>query len=417
MWVQVNEAVVFNKMKLRDYQKELGYQAFDILAEKGLVYLCMETRTGKTFTALFVCQLLNATKVLVVTKKKAIPSIEKDAAHFDFSTTVINYESVLKAKGSYDVVICDESHSLSAYPRPSQRQKNTKKVVAGKPVILMSATPSPESYSQLYHQFTINGRHFWAQNYRNFYAWAKNYVNKKTKYLYNREIVDYSEAKEKLVRKATYKYMLTFTQEEAGIEQRVTEKVLITQMPQTTYNLIKKIQRDKVYEVNGSAILADAKVKEMQKIHQISSGSVKLEDGSVICFDYSKAQFIKDYFKGQSIAIFYKFMGERMILKEVFDDWTDSPEDFQENGGAFISQFVAGREGIRIDKADAIIFYNIDFSFLSYLQSMNRIVSKEREKEAVLYWVFSDRGIEQEIYKTVKNKADFTVKMYRKWEP
>lgn len=80
----------------------------------------------------------------------------------------------------------------------------------------------------------------------------------------------------------------------------------------------------------------------------------------------------------------------------------------------FLGQFVSAREGIRLDSADAIIFFNIDFSFLSYEQSRNRIVSFEREKEAVLYWLFSDCGIERKIYKAVCKKEDYTLNWFKK---
>jgi hypothetical protein len=102
------------------------------------------------------------------------------------------------------------------------------------------------------------------------------------------------------------------------------------------------------------------------------------------------------------------------MLKMAFPDYTDNAFDFQNGkGNVFLGQFVSAREGIRLDNADAIIFFNIDFSFLSYEQARNRIVSFEREKEAVLYWLFSDIGIEPKIYKAVNNKKDYTLQHYR----
>lgn len=69
---------------------------------------------------------------------------------------------------------------------------------------------------------------------------------------------------------------------------------------------------------------------------------------------------------------------------------------------------MSSREGIRLDTADAILFYGIDFSYLSYEQSKNRIISKERTKEAVLYWIFCEGGIEEKILKAVRNKENYT---------
>ena len=102
-------------------------------------------------------------------------------------------------------------------------------------------------------------------------------------------------------------------------------------------------------------------------------------------------------------------------MKKVFNNWTDNPEKFQQsNDLIFIGQFISAREGIRLDTADAIIFYNIDFAYLSYEQAKNRIMSKERTKQAFLYWIFSEGGIENKIYKMVTQKKNYTNYYFKK---
>ena len=71
----------------------------------------MEVRTGKTLTSLGICDKLKVEKVLFITKKKAIPSIEKDYELLmpGFELVVINYESLHKIKQTgWDVIICDD---------------------------------------------------------------------------------------------------------------------------------------------------------------------------------------------------------------------------------------------------------------------------------------------------------------------
>lgn len=100
-------------MELREYQVTLSKQASEILSKYKIVYLAMEVRTGKTLTALETAKLFGSKKVLFVTKKKAIKSILKDYTDFNytFELEVINYESVHKVTGQFDIVIIDESHS------------------------------------------------------------------------------------------------------------------------------------------------------------------------------------------------------------------------------------------------------------------------------------------------------------------
>ena len=76
-------------------------------------------------------------------------------------------------------------------------------------------------------------------------------------------------------------------------------------------------------------------------------------------------------------------------------------------------QIVSGREGISLREADALIYYNIDFSATSYWQSRDRMTTKEREHSKV-YWIFSDGGIEKDIYKAVIKKKDYTVNHFKR---
>ena len=404
-------------MELRQYQKEISNKAAIFLKENGIVYLSMQTRTGKTITAFNIINLNGYKKVLFVTKKKAIQSILSDFKAFkcNFGIDVINYESVEKMPLIYDVAVCDESHSLGTYPKPSKRYKDLKKIVYNIPVILMSATPSPESYSQLFHQFTINKFHSWNKA-KNFYHWAKYYVIPAKKFVYGNEINDYSNANQEAIEKATGDYFFSISQNDAGIENTIKEHLLYCELRPETYEKIKHLQKYKVLRLdNNEVVLADTAVKEMQKCHQIFSGTVKTESGAMLIIDSSKAAFIKDYFAGKRIVVFYKFIAELNLLKMFFPDYTDNQVLFQKGlSNIFLGQFQSAREGIRLDSADAIIFYNIDFSFLSYEQAKNRIVSKERNKQANLYFIFSKNGIEERIYNVVKNKQDYTLNYYKK---
>jgi hypothetical protein len=58
------------------------------------------------------------------------------------------------------------------------------------------------------------------------------------------------------------------------------------------------------------------------------------------------------------------------------------------------------------------VYYNIDFSATSYWQSRDRMTTKDRRKNKI-YWVFSRKGIESQIYKTVTNKKDYTLSHFK----
>lgn len=411
-------------MNLRPYQKRISEKASELLKSKGIAYLAMAVRTGKTLTALETARLFGAQSVLFITKLKTIPSIKADYALLQKSTPlygleVVNHESAHKFIGrSFDVVVVDEAHCLGAYPKPTQKAKKVREVCANsKAVLLLSGTPTPESYSQLYHQFWISPRSPFAA-YKNFYRWAKYYVDVYQRRVNGCAINDYSHADEIAVKNVVGEYMFTFTQADAGFLSEIEETDVECRMSDRTARYIRTLKRDRVLNLDeGGVVLGDTPAKLMSKLHQLSGGSVIDEDGIHHITDYAKAQLIKRHFHGKRIAVFYNFQTELELLQHAFPINTDSPEVFQSQEGndiVFISQIRRAREGVRLDSADAVIFFNPEFSYLSYEQGRNRIMSRERQSAGQVYFLVSDCGIEKDILEAVRGKSDFTFSWYRK---
>ncbi len=405
---------------LRDYQKEISNEAAKLLQWMGIAYLSMEVRTGKTLTALDAAGSYGAKSVLFVTKKKAISSIEADITKLQpsFEIVVTNYEQLHNIIFSPDLVILDEAHCLGQYPIPSERTKLLRKICFGLPILYLSGTPTPESYSQLFHQLWVSSRSPWKE-YTSFYSWAKDYVNVKKKYLYNREINDYSEAIKDKVDNDTKHLFISYSQAEAGFDCPVIEEFVLLKMAPGTYWLADKLRKDKVFiGKNGEEILADTAVKLMSKLHQVYSGTVIAEDKIAITFDDTKAKYIANRWGNNKIAIFYKFTAEYAMLLFAFPGrLTSDPDEFNKSTNKiFACQIQSGREGINLSTAEYIIMYNIDFSALSYWQSRARMQVKDRTTPAIIYWVFSEGGIETKIYQAVSNKKDYTLSYFKKDE-
>lgn len=402
-------------MNLRDYQIEISEKSVKILRSKNIVYISSEVRTGKTLMALNTCKLYGAKKVLFLTKKKAIQSILNDYNNFgyanDFEIVVINNESMNKAIGKFDLIIHDESHRFASFPKPSKGAKEFKERFSNLPIILLSGTPTPENYSQIFHQFWISK--FSPFGNITFYQWAKTFVNVKQKHLGYGIINDYTEARQELIKHILDPYFVTFTQKEAGFTSEVKESVLYCEMKPITYNLIKQLKKDLIIEGKNEIILSDTAVKLMSKCHQLYSGTIKFESGNRKVIDNSKALFIQNKFK-EKIAIFYKFQAEFEALQDVFkDNLTTNLDEFNSTNKNIALQIVSGREGISLKEAKYLVYYNMDFSATSYWQSRDRLTTKDRLSNEIFY-IFARGGIEDSIYKSVKNKKNFTTSYFTK---
>jgi hypothetical protein len=399
-------------MEIRDYQLAISIKAWNKLALYKIVYIAAEVRTGKTIMALNTAKLHGAKNVLFLTKKKAITSIENDykAMGYDYQLTVINNESIHKIEGNFDLLISDEHHRNGAFPKPNKVTKYIKENYSHLPMIFLSGTPHPESYSQIYHQF-------WVSNYspfpeKNFYRWADKYVNKKTLYVSYGEAIDYSDANKDLIYKIIGNYMITFTQQNAGFTSKVNENVLRVKLKESTYNVIDLLKNDLVIQGKEEEVLADTPTKLLTKLHQLYSGTIKFESGNSKVIDYSKAEFIYKKFFGQKIGIFYKFKEEYNALKYIYGNLlTTDLSEFDNSDKCIALQIVSGREGISLKNAEYLVYYNIDFSAVSYWQSRDRLTTMNRLSNDV-FWIFSENGIEDKIYKAVLNKKDYTTKIF-----
>tara|TARA_B110000503_G_scaffold6504_1_gene8918 strand:+ start:9734 stop:11185 length:1452 start_codon:yes stop_codon:yes gene_type:complete len=403
------------QIEYRDYQKEIIHQGTEVLNKYRFLYLAMEVRTGKTLTSLGIADKIGCGTVLFITKKKAISSIENDFNMLkpNYTIAVVNYESLHKLEGMYyDLIICDEAHSMGAFPKASLRAKQVGNIIkAYNPyVIFLSGTPTPESYSQMYHQvYRIPTNPFIA--YGNFYKFCKDFVNVKQRKINGLMINDYSDGLPTIL-EAMNPYTIDYTQKEAGFKVNTKEHVLEVELEPLTYKIAAQLKKNLVVEGKDETILADTPVKLMMKLHQIYSGTVKFESGNSKVLDLSKAKYIYDNFGDVKIGIFYKFKEELNALKQVYGDQlcTDLSV-FEDTDKSIALQIVSGREGISLQKAAALVYYNIDFSATSYWQSRDRMTTKER-LESDVYWIFSKGGIEKEIYKAVSKKKDYTLKHF-----
>lgn len=404
-------------MELRSYQKELSDKAVTILHALKIVYIVAEVRTGKTLTALQTAKNYGARKVLFITKLKAISSIQNDydALAPEFKIQIINKESLHKITDKdFDLLIVDENHAVSStYPKPNKSAKEIKLRFGNLPQIYLSGTPFIESKSQVFHSFWISNNSPF-KNYKNFYAWAKEFTTPAIKHFGALKVNDYSKSIDDKIDAIINPYLVKFTQEEAGFSTKITESVIYYDTPNKIKKIVNLLLDKLVVEGKEETILGDTPVKLMSKIHQLENGSIIFESGNKKILDTSKAEFIKEYFKGKKIALFYYFKQEWDLLKEVFkEDLTDDLNEFNSTPKHIALQQVSGSEGISLKNADVLIYYNFSYSGRQYVQGIDRMSTIDREENNV-FFVFAKDSINAKIFKSLKAKKRYNEKQFLK---
>ena len=405
-------------IELREYQTEFSQQACELLRTKRIAYLAMQVRTGKTITALRAAELFGAKRVLFLTKKKAVDSetILNDykALAPDFEITIINNESLHKVlTNDFDLLISDEHHRNGSFPKPNKTTKAIKQRFGKLPMIFLSGTPAAESGSQYYHQFWISEYSPFA-DCRNFYAFALKYVDKRIKYLGAIQMTDYSQSLDELINPIIEPYMLKLTQQECGFNTTITEKVLTYDIPDKLKVLTNTLIDDRIIVGKCDNVVADTAASLMTKVHQIENGTVITDTGVAYILDKSKAELIRDKFKGTKIAVFYYYQKELELLKTVFGDTiTTDLDEFNSTDKNFAIQQISGSEAISLKEAEALVYYNFGFSGRCYIQGRDRMTTKDRAENNV-YFVMAKDSLSEKIYRAIRTKKRYNDKMFIK---
>ena len=403
-------------LQLRDYQIDLSYKGLDILKQLGIVYLVMSVRTGKTLTSLNIANLYGAKKVLFITKLKAISSIKSDydALNPNYEIQIINNESLHKiTDNDFDLIISDEHHRNSAFPKPCKSAKNIRERFGHLPHIYLSGTPAIESGSQWFHSFwTSKFSPF--NKFKNFYDWSRTYTEPFTKHFGALQVKDYSKSKDDEILAIIEPYLVRFTQKDAGFTSEITEEVIYYPIDVKIKQMVKRLMTDLVLEGKEETILGDTAAKLMSKVHQLENGTIIFESGNSMILDTSKAEYIKQYFEGKKIAIFYYFKKEWELLKQVFgDNLTDNLEEFNTTDKHIALQQISGSEGISLKEADVLVYYNWGYSGRQYTQGRDRLTTINRSANHV-YFFFDKDGLNAKIYKALKSKKRYNEKLFQK---
>lgn len=405
-------------IQLRDYQIQGSADCVNLLRKYKIAYLVWEVRTGKTLTALNAANDYGAKKVLFLTKKKAVESgtilNDYNALQPNFKIEIVNNESLHKVTDNdFDLIISDEHHRNSSFPKPNKTTIEIKNRFGHLPFIFLSGTPAIESGSQWYHTFwiSLNSPFYY---YKSFYRWADEFTTPAIKYFGAIQVKDYSKSIDEKILPIVEPYLLKYTQKEAGFNAEITEHVLFCDMPTRIAQLVDTLLKDEIIRGNTDDIIANNAAAMMAKIHQIENGTVITESGASHILSKYKAEFIRSYFFGKKIAIFYYFKHELEMLKSVFGDTlTTDINEFNSSNQNFAIQQVSGSEAISLKAAEALVYMNWAYSGKNYTQGRDRMTTKEREENNV-YFVMSRKSINEKIYKAIKSKKRYNEKLFIK---
>ena len=392
------------------HQVAMADEAYAILKKHGLVYISAEERTGKTLASMLIVEQSSRSKVLVLTKKKALggwsETIKARNSPLASYVTVVNYEAIHKRyktpKGvvkyklnlkpsDYDIVILDEAHnSLSAFPNVGDIHSSLKKVCKGLPIIYLSATPSAQGYQQLFNQFRVSDYSPYKEV--NAYRWFERYgISKLVRTSYGLQET-YKKTKTSAWNDVSHLFV-TMTRKEIGFEHEPEDIVHYVELDKGTKELYNDCMETEMFK--GEYPL-DSSMKLRTTLHMIESGVAKLDDAYVILDNMEKIKVIKEEFgDSPNNVIMYNYIAEETKLHQHFK-YTK------------ILSGISFSEGVDLSMYDNLIILTQNFSTAKHSQRRARQANMKRFTPIKVHFYLVKGGISEQVYKTVSlNKLNF----------
>lgn len=393
------------KLKPLPHQIELGKKSYEVLKEYGLAYLSGEERTGKTIASIVACEHCDVSSVLIITKKKAYDDWNSVLKNIDKNHTYMltTFHQISKATSNFDIVIIDEAHNyISSYPRTGAIWNDIYSKVYGKPILYLSATPHPQGYQQLYHQFALSAWSPW-RRYKNFYKWFADYGLAYTIEIQGIPRTQYDRAKIDDIISDTEHLFITATRKELGFKHEPEDRIHYIQLDEDTRDVYNEIVEHEIVELRIGTVVCDTKSRLRVTLHQIEGGTLKTDTGSHTLKNQEKIDYIMDTFgDNSSLVIMYNFQQEQVKLKEHFKNVT-------------ILQATSYAEGVALHMYDHLVIYSQDYSTARHSQRRARQCNINRDTPIIVHHLLVKGAISSQVFKTVNiNKKNYVDSLYER---
>ena len=322
---------------------------------------------------------------------------------------IINYDLIFRRpellKMHFDTIMLDESSMIQ-----NETAKRTKAILKLKTdnVILLSGTPTGGKYEKLYSQLKLLG---WNISKTQYYS----------EFVETRQI-DMGGFKIPVVTGYKNVGRLKRKMRQYGCNFLKTDEVF--DLPAQTFTDIKintskeyrTFRKNKIVSVSGRELIGDTTLTQMLYERQLCGA-----------YNAEKLAAFADILDSTNdrLIVFYNFNAELDELKAICEKYkrpvsevNGSTKDLKgyESAGDSITliQYQAGAMGLNLQKANKIIYFSPPLSSELYEQSKKRIHRIGQERPCFYYRLICKNSIENEIYKTLEMRRDYTEKLFAK---
>lgn len=384
------------------HQRRAASEAVEVLESFRLCYIFGEPRVGKTLTALTAAteflQKQNYNKelpILVIAPKRALESWLQYKDDFFFIAT--NYEKVSKLDKDFSLVIVDEAHNFSCFPKPTQRHKAVRAAVSDKALILLSGTPLVEGTLKAYSQFTLSARHAPFQH-KNAYAFFREFGVENRVYLNGRLLETYTKAKDDKIIKIIEPYIVRVTRADAGFTAQNTDKILLPKINDDFLKFYNRIKKERIISIDDKDFLLDTSSRLCSALLRVCGG---FYEGKTLISP--KRIFIEKALEKtqKKVALMCYYIDEQAYFTEFF----------KHKKNIKVLSSTKYCEGIDLSSYDVFVLYSFGYSGAKFCQLRDRIVNITKNIDRTVH-VPLLQLIDTDLYNMVSAKKTFNARSF-----
>ena len=202
---------------------------------------------------------------------------------------------------------------------------------------------------------------------------------------------------EKKIFKDVKKYVVTITRAEAGHRFEAVDKLHRIKLPKEQEKFIKKLKKKLYVEKDDMLFMGDTPAKMGQKLHQVSGGFIKDEEGEVFKFSENpKVEYIKRNWNPETTIILAHFKAEQDYIKSIFPHTGSTTRN---------------SEGVDYSHFENMVIFSHPYASATYQQVRARQMNIKRKTKITVHFLMAG-DTDQRVYDIATGKSPYTRRWY-----
>ncbi|MFW2490997.1 SNF2-related protein [Clostridium chromiireducens] len=400
-------------------------KALELTRGQNKVAYYLDMGLGKTFVATEKAEELGTNIILLVCQKSKIDDWADHFKEFYPKYKVIKYNKPLTKIEPNTVIIINydltwrriELKKLKGYTLildessyiKNESSKRTKFILRLKPenIILLSGTPTGGKYEELYSQLSLLG---WRITKKDYWKTYINYFMYDVGGFSRPKVTGYKHV-DRLKRKLRDNGAVFMkTEEVITLPDTIDYEIKIKNIPE-----YQKFKKDRLIEIEEIELVGDNSLTNLLYLRQLAG-----------MYNKHKYEKITELLESTDdrLIIFYNFKHEYDELVKICKKLNKpvsmvngESKDLKSyevySDSVTLVQYQAGAMGLNLQKCNKIIYFSLNLSSELFEQSKKRTHRMGQDRTCLYYYLITDKSVEEDIFKTLKMRKDYTDELFK----